>query len=94
MPGHGLLSSGWEIAQKHGYRFGGSLHVMHDEAFWINFPQLEFFDEVVRDVLEICPNAWYLQVANPVLAGITYLSKTYPELKLVGLCHGFRGSIT
>ena len=92
VPGHGLLRSGWEIAQKHGYRFGGSLHVMHDEAFWINFSTARvFLMTSCEDVLEICPNAWYLQVANPVLAGITYLSKTYPELKLVGLCHGFSG---
>ncbi len=76
-PGAGsCIAQVWlEIAQRHGYRFGGSLHVMHDEAFWINFPQLKFFDEVVRDVLEICPNAWYLQVANPVLAGITHSRK-------------------
>ena len=35
--GHQRLQDGWAIAYKHGYRFGGSLHIVHDEAFWINF---------------------------------------------------------
>ncbi len=89
--GYDRLRGGWEIAARHGYRFGGSLHVMHDEPFWINAYQLRFFDEVVRDVLELCPDAWYLQVANPVLAGMTWLGRRYPEAKMVGLCHGFAG---
>ena len=78
------LNSGWEIARRLGYRFGGSLHVMHDEPFWVNFYQLRFFESVVQDILNLCPNAWYLQVANPVLAGVTYLGRKYPDLKIVG----------
>jgi alpha-galactosidase len=89
--GYGPQHAGWEIAARHGYRFGGSLHVMHDEPFWINAYQLRFFDEVVRDVLELCPDAWYLQVANPVLAGMTWLGRRYPQVKMIGLCHGFAG---
>ncbi len=87
--GHEHLRAGWEIARKYGYRMGGSLHVMHDEAFWINFYQYKLFESVIEDVLRICPNAWYLKVDNPVLAGITHLGRKYPEAKIVGLCHGF-----
>ncbi|HEX5498997.1 MAG TPA: hypothetical protein VFX03_07215, partial [Thermomicrobiales bacterium] len=89
--GYDPLREGWTIAQRLGYRFGGSLHVMHDEPFWVNAQQLRFFEDVVEQVLEICPDAWYLQVANPVLAGITDLGRKYPEAKIVGLCHGFAG---
>jgi len=89
--GYDVQRDGWKIAQRLGYRFGGSLHVMHDEPFWINAYQLRFFDEVAREVLELCPEAWYLQVANPVLAGCTWLGRRYPALKMVGLCHGFAG---
>lgn len=89
--GHDRLRAGWAIARRHGYRFGGSLHVMHDEAFWINFYQLQLMDEIVRDIEEVCPDAWYLLVANPVLAGVTLLKRRYPELRLVGLCHGYGG---
>jgi alpha-galactosidase/6-phospho-beta-glucosidase family protein len=89
--GHDRMTNGWEVAQRHGYRFGGSLHVMHDEPFWLNFYQLRFFEEVLRDVEKACPNAWYLQVANPVFAGITHLARVFPDIKMVGLCHGFSG---
>jgi alpha-galactosidase len=89
--GHSRLRDGWKVGQQHGYRFGGSLHLMHDEAFWINFYQLQFFESVLNDILAICPDAWYLQVANPVLAGITYLARKYPQAKIIGLCHGFSG---
>ncbi len=81
---------GWSIGFKHGYRFGGSYHIMHDEGFWINFYQLRLFDSIVNDILDICPDAWYIKLANPVLAGTTYLRRKYRKLKMVGLCHGFR----
>lgn len=89
--GHHRLRDGLAIGRKHGYRFGGSYHVMHDEGFWINFYQLRLFESVTQDILEICPQAWHLMVANPVLAGITYLGRNYPQAKVVGLCHGFGG---
>ena len=89
--GHHGMRAGWDIARKHGYRFGGSYHIMHDEAFWINYYQYVLFEEIVQDMLEICPDAWHLLVANPVLAGTTYLARKYPEHKFVGLCHGFGG---
>lgn len=89
--GHDRLRVGWDIGFKHGYRFGGSLHIMHDEAFWVNWYQYRLFESIIQDILDICPEAWYLQVANPVLAGITYLGRKYPQAKIVGLCHGFGG---
>ena len=79
---------GWSIAKKWGYRMGGSMHIMHDEAFWINFYQLRMIEEVQLDIKRICPNAWYLLVSNPVMAATTYLRRKYPEMKMVGLCHG------
>jgi len=89
--GHHRLREGLSIARRHGYRVGGSYHIMHDEGFWINFYQLRLFESIVNDILDICPDAWYIQVANPVLAGITYLARKYKEAKIVGLCHGFGG---
>jgi len=89
--GHHRLQAGWEIARSHGYRWGGSLAIMHDEAFWINFYQLRLFESLVEDILRICPHAWYLMVANPVLGGTTHLLRKYPQLKMTGICHGFSG---
>jgi len=84
-----LWKRGWQIAKDLGYRYGGSLHIMHDEAFWINYYQFNLMESVYLDIQKICPNAWYLVVANPVLAGITYLKRKYPNSKIVGLCHGY-----
>lgn len=89
--GHERLRAGWEIGRRHGYRIGGSLHIMHDEAFWINFAQYRLFDSIIEDMLDLCPQAWYLQSANPVFAGITHLGRKYPAANIVGLCHGYRG---
>ncbi len=89
--GHHRLRAGWEVARRYGYRWGGSLAIMHDEAFWINFYQLRLFESLVEDILRICPQAWYLQVANSVLGGTTYLTRKYPQLKMAGLCHGYNG---
>jgi alpha-galactosidase len=89
--GHYRLQAGWEIARRYGYRWGGSLAIMHDEAFWINYYQLRLFEELAEDILLLCPNAWYLKVANSVLGGSTFLGRKYPQLKMAGLCHGFSG---
>lgn len=86
--GHRRMKDGWEVAQKLGYRFGGSLHIMHDEAFWVNFYQIRLMEAVYLDMQRLCPNAWMLVVANPVQAGITYLSRKYPGAKIIGMCHG------
>ena len=73
--GHERYKQGIDVAYAHGYRYGGSLHVLHDEAFYINFYQLRLMESIYQDVLRICPNAWYVLVANPVQAGITYLKR-------------------
>jgi alpha-galactosidase len=87
--GYERMYAGWRRAEQLGYRLGGSLHIMHDEPFWVNFYQLRFFEDVIQDIREVCPRAWYLQVANPVLAGVTYLERKYPDINMVGVCHGF-----
>ncbi|MCL2841140.1 MAG: hypothetical protein FWE05_10260 [Defluviitaleaceae bacterium] len=89
--GYDKWIEGWEIAKKHGYSYGGSLHIMHDEGFWINFYQLKLIEDVYLDIQRICPNAWYLLVSNPVSAGVTYMKRKYPKAKIIGLCHGVGG---
>lgn len=89
--GHERFKQGIEVAYKNGYRFGGSLHVVHDEGFYINFHQLRLMEDILLDMLEICPNAYYILVANPVQAGVTYLQRKYKNAKIVGMCHGYYG---
>lgn len=89
--GHERYKQGIKVAYDHGYRFGGSLHVLHDEAFFINFHQLRLMESILCDVLEICPEAYYIMVANPVQAGVTYLQRKYKNAKIIGMCHGYNG---
>lgn len=89
--GHKRLRDGWDVAFSNGYRFGGSQHIVHDEAFWVNFYQVRLMESILQDALAICPNAYYILVANPVQMGVTYLSRKYPQAKIVGMCHGYNG---
>ena len=87
--GHHRLHAGWEIAQRHGFRWGGSFHVMYDEAFWINYYQFRLFESLAEDAIAICPDAIHLQVANPVISGVTLIGCKHPQLGWIGLCHGY-----
>jgi alpha-galactosidase len=87
--GHHRLRAGWEIARRHGFNWGGSFHVMYDEAFWINYYQFRLLESLAEDALAICPAAVHLQVANPVISGVTLIGRKYPQLKWIGLCHGY-----
>ena len=87
---HDRLQAGFDIAKKWGFRFGGSYHVMYDEAFWINYYQFRLMEDITMDIRRYCPDAWHLMVANPVVAGVTLLQRRYPDVKMTGLCHGFQ----
>lgn len=92
--GHERYKQGIDVAYKNGYRFGGSLHILHDEAFFINFHQLRLMEDILKDMLEITPNAYYVMVANPVQGGVTYLKRKYKNAKIIGMCHGYTGVYT
>jgi alpha-galactosidase len=72
-----------EVARRHGYRRGIYLGGLH---------QFELFMGVIRDMEELCPDAWYVQSANPVFDGCTLITRRSP-IKTVGLCHGFHGGV-
>ena len=63
--GHDRFKQGVRGCGKNGYHFGGSLHIVHDEGFFINFHQLKLMESILLDMLEICPKAYYILVANP-----------------------------
>ncbi|MBL4680641.1 MAG: hypothetical protein JKY88_07960 [Pseudomonadales bacterium] len=43
--------------------------------------------EICEDILNICPNAWVFNYSNPMSRICTTLTRKFPELKIVGLCH-------
>ena len=50
------LKEGWTIAEKHGVKWGGSYHILYDEPFWLNYYQLQLFEGIAQDMLELCPD--------------------------------------
>lgn len=48
------------------------------------FPVL---DEIVRDMRDVCPDAWFLNYTNPMAMNVWWMSIVAPEIKAVGLCH-------
>lgn len=43
--------------------------------------------EICGDVMEICPDALVMNLSNPMTNILTAISRKYPALKFVGLCH-------
>ena len=78
------LMASWDLSRRHGYR----LPVFGFASYY----QFGLFLDIVRDIEETCPDAWYIQSANPVFDGITLITRSSP-IKAVGLCHGFHGGV-
>jgi alpha-galactosidase len=84
-PREELWKSDFEIPIKHGVRQpyaenggpGGFAHAARNVK-----PVLE----IVRDMEEICPNAWFINFTNPMVR-ICDLVNRYSQIKVVGLCH-------
>jgi len=85
-----LWKQDYEIPRKHGSTQimgecggpGGSIH-----AFRI-VPDIL---EIVRDVYNICPNAFFINFSNPMSRVCLAIKRAVPNLKFVGLCHEISG---
>ncbi|TFH29955.1 MAG: alpha-glucosidase, partial [Promethearchaeota archaeon] len=43
--------------------------------------------EICGDVMNICPNAWFINFSNPMSRICLAIHRKYPKFKVVGLCH-------
>ena len=48
--------------------------------------------DIGKEIMEICPNATWLQYVNPMCSNMIAINKTYPEIKSLGLCHSVQGT--
>ncbi|MCB8966988.1 MAG: hypothetical protein H6665_01635 [Ardenticatenaceae bacterium] len=84
-PREELWRKDWEIPLKHGLRQpygenggpGGLLHTCR---------QIPPFMDIVRDMEELCPDAWLINFSNP-LPRITRAITKYSRIRTVGKCH-------
>jgi alpha-galactosidase len=77
--GHIVEANLRDLASRYGYYHSKrSLGPYHQ--FWLML-------SVARDMEKICPNAWLIQVGNPVFYGSTLIHRE-TGIKTIGLCHG------
>ena len=75
----------WQIPLRHGVRQpyaenGGPGAFSHTAR---NLPVML---GIARDMERLCPNAWYLNVTNPLIR-LTHAVNKYTNIKILGLCH-------
>ena len=81
-----LWREDYEIPRKYGStqilgECGGPGGTMH--AFRVIPPLLE----IVKDVNDICPNAFFINFTNPMARVCLAIKRVVPNLKFIGLCH-------
>jgi alpha-galactosidase len=76
--GHPQEEAERALGERHGYYRG--LHITPANQF-------DLMLSVVRDMEELCPDAWLIQSSNPVFEGCTLMTRE-SDIKIVGLCHG------
>ncbi|MBL8133735.1 MAG: hypothetical protein JNL42_17870 [Anaerolineae bacterium] len=75
----------WQIPLRHGVRQpyaenGGPGAFSHTAR---NLPVIL---DIARDMERLCPDAWYLNVTNPLIR-LSYAVHKYTRIKVLGLCH-------
>ena len=80
--GHVVEAQLRDLCSKYGYyHFGGAIGPYHQ--FWLML-------SIAKDMEKICPDAWLIQVGNPVFHGSTMMNRE-TSIKIIGLCHGHYG---
>jgi len=93
--GHSYYEDMRRVSEKHGYYRGiNSVEwnmVSDYHTIW-GYYQFKLALSVARDIEELSPDAWLLQLANPVFELTTLISRE-TKTRVIGLCHGHLGYI-
>jgi alpha-galactosidase len=75
-----------EVPARHGLRqtIGDTTGVGGVFRALRTFPVLS---AIAADMLELCPDAWFLNYTNPMAMNVWWMSVVAPSIKTVGLCH-------
>lgn len=81
-----LWDEDWKVPLQYGFRQvygenGGPGGVFH--SLRIIPPILD----IVRDAMELCPEAWIFNFSNPMTAIVTTVKRAFPQARFVGMCH-------
>ena len=93
--GHSYYERMREISERYGYYRGINSvewnYVSDYHTIW-GYYQFKLVLEMAKDVEELAPNAWFINVANPVFE-LTTLVTRKTKVKFIGLCHGHLGFV-
>ncbi|MEM0381317.1 MAG: alpha-glucosidase/alpha-galactosidase [Nitrososphaerota archaeon] len=79
-----------EVAEKHGYYRGIDAvdhNMVSDYHVFGGYNQFKLFTDILLDMERLCPDAWLINIANPLLELCT-LGTRVSKIKIIGLCHG------
>ncbi|MCC6017027.1 MAG: alpha-glucosidase/alpha-galactosidase [Desulfurococcaceae archaeon] len=91
--GHSYYERMREISERYGYYRGINSvewnYVSDYHTIW-GYYQFKLMMSIARDVEELAPDAWLINVANPVFELSTLVTRE-TKVKYIGLCHGHLG---
>ncbi|WP_438839347.1 alpha-glucosidase/alpha-galactosidase [Ignisphaera cupida] len=92
--GHSYYEKMREISEKYGYYRGINSvewnYVSDYHTIW-GYYQFKLMLDIAKDVEAYAPNAWLINVANPVFELTTLVTRMVKKVKFIGLCHGHLG---
>lgn len=91
--GHAYYEKMRAVSEEHGYYRGVNStewNMVSDYHTIWGYYQWKLALDVARDVEQYAPDAWLLQLANPVFELTTLISRE-TKVKTIGLCHGHLG---
>lgn len=87
VPGYPRMEAERAVAERLGYYRGLGDRVSDYYGGIGAYAQLRFLLELAGDMERLCPHAWLLASANPVLEGTTLVGRR-TSIRVVGMCHG------
>ncbi|MGB9717206.1 MAG: alpha-glucosidase/alpha-galactosidase [Thermoproteota archaeon] len=91
--GHSYYEKMRQVSEKHGYYRGINSvewNMISDYHTIWGYYQFKLALGVAKDIEELSPEAWLLQLANPVFELTTLISRE-TKTRVIGLCHGHLG---
>lgn len=79
-----------KVAEEHGYYRGIDAvdhNMVSDYHVFGGYNQFKLFTDILQDMERLCPDAWLINIANPLFELCTLGTRKF-KIKLIGLCHG------
>ncbi len=92
--GHDYTEKMRAVGEKHGYYRGidsVEFNFVSDYYTILGYKQYQLALDITADMEDICPDAWMLQVANPIFEVTTLLRRERSKIKTVGFCDEYIG---